>query len=34
VQKGLVGIPEEERPLESHRRRWNENNKMDLQEIV
>jgi hypothetical protein len=29
----LVGKPEEKRPLERHRRRWEDNIKMDLREI-
>jgi hypothetical protein len=29
----LVGRPEGKRPLEGHRRRWEDNIKMDLREI-
>jgi len=29
----LVGKPEEKRPLGRHRRRWEDNIKMDLQEV-
>jgi hypothetical protein len=29
----FVGRPEEKRPLERHRRRWEDNIKMDLREI-
>jgi hypothetical protein len=32
VHKGLVGIPEGNRPLGRPRRRWNDNIKMNLQE--
>jgi hypothetical protein len=33
VYRVLVGKPEGTRPLESPRRRWEDNNKMDLQEV-
>ena len=33
VQKVLVGKPEGKRPLERPRRRWEDNIKMDLQEV-
>jgi len=33
VYKDLVGKPEEERPLGRPRRRWEDNIKMDLQEV-
>jgi hypothetical protein len=33
VHKVLVGKPEEQRPLGRHRRRWEDNIKMDLQEV-
>ena len=33
VQNVLVGKPEGERPLERPRRRWEDNIKMDLQEV-
>jgi len=29
----LVGKPERKRPLERHRRRWEDNIKMDIQEV-
>ena len=31
--RALVGKPEGKRPLGSHRRRWKDNIKMDLQEV-
>ena len=31
--RGLVGKPEGKRPLGRHRRRWEDNIKMDLQEV-
>jgi hypothetical protein len=33
VYRVLVGKPEEKRPLERPRRRWEDNNKMDIQEV-
>ena len=33
VHKVLVGRPEGKRPLGRPRRRWEDNNKMDLQEV-
>ena len=33
VYRVLVGNPEGKRPLERPRRRWENNNKMDLQEV-
>ena len=33
VYRVLVGKPEGTRPLERHSRRWEDNNKMDLQEV-
>jgi len=33
VCRGLVGKPEGKRPLGRHRRRWEDNIKMDLQEV-
>jgi len=33
VHKVLVGKPEEQRPLGRHRRRWEDNINMDLQEV-
>src|SRR5215475_10307066 len=33
VHRVLVGKPEGKRPLERHRRRWEDNIKMDLQEV-
>ena len=33
VRKVLVGRPEGERPLERPRRRWEDNIKMDLEEV-
>ena len=33
VYRGLVGKPEGKRPLGSPRRRWEDNIKMDLQEV-
>jgi hypothetical protein len=33
VYRDLVGKPEGERPLGRRRRRWEDNNKMDLQEV-
>ena len=33
VHKGLVGKPEGKRPLERPRRRWEDNIKMDLEEV-
>jgi hypothetical protein len=33
VYRVLVGRPEGKRPLERHRRRWEDNIKMDLREI-
>ena len=33
VHKGLVGKPEGKRPLVRQRRRWEDNIKMDLQEV-
>jgi hypothetical protein len=33
VHRVLVGIPEGKRPLERPRRRWEDNIKMDLQEV-
>ena len=33
MYRGLVGKPEGKRPLGSHRRRWEDNIKMDLQEV-
>jgi len=33
VYSVLVGRPEEKSPLGRHRRRWEDNNKMDLQEV-
>jgi len=33
IYKGLVGTPEGERPLGRPRRRWADNNKMNLQEM-
>ena len=33
VHKVLVGKPEGKRPLEKPRRRWQDNIKMDLQEV-
>ena len=33
VYRDLVGNPEGKRPLERHRRRWEDNIKMDLQEV-
>jgi hypothetical protein len=33
VQRVLVGKPEGKRPLGRPRRRWEDNNKMDLQEV-
>jgi hypothetical protein len=34
VYRVLVGKPEGERPLERPRRRWEDNIKMDLQEVA
>ena len=34
VHKVLVGKPEGKRPFRSPRRRWEDNNKMDLQQVV
>jgi hypothetical protein len=34
VYRILVGKPERKRPLERPRRRWEDNIKMDLQEVV
>jgi hypothetical protein len=34
VYRVLEGKPEGKRPLERHRRRWEDNIKMDLQEVV
>jgi hypothetical protein len=34
VYRVLVGKPEEKRPLGKPRRRWEDNIKMDLQEVV
>jgi hypothetical protein len=34
VYRGLVGKPEGKRPLGRNRRRWEDNIKMDLQEVV
>jgi hypothetical protein len=34
VGRVLVGIPEEKRPLGRPRRRWEDDIKMDLQEVV
>ena len=34
VHRVLVGRPEEKRPLGRSRRRWEDNIKMDLQEVV
>jgi len=34
VYRGLVGKPEGKRPLGRHKGRWEDNNKMDLQEVV
>ena len=33
VHRVLVGKPEGQRPLGRHRRRWEDNIKMDLQEV-
>jgi hypothetical protein len=33
VYRGLVGNPEEKRPLGRHRRRWEDNIKVNLQEV-
>jgi hypothetical protein len=33
VHRVLVGTPEGKRPLGRHRRRWEDNIKMDLQEV-
>ena len=33
VHRGLVGKPDEKRPLGGPRRRWENNIKMDLQEV-
>jgi hypothetical protein len=33
VYRALVGKPEEKRPLGRRKRRWEDNNKMDLQEV-
>jgi len=33
IYKDLVGKPEGKRPLGRHRRRWEDNIKMDLQEV-
>jgi hypothetical protein len=33
VHRVLVGKPEEKRPLKKPRRRWEDNIKMDLQEV-
>jgi hypothetical protein len=33
VYRVWVGKPEGKRPLGRHRRRWKDNNKMDLQEV-
>jgi hypothetical protein len=33
VYRVLVGKPEEKRPLGRPRRRWDDNNKMDFQEV-
>jgi hypothetical protein len=33
VYRGLVGKPEEKRPLGRRRRRWEDNIRMDLQEV-
>ena len=33
VHRVLVGKPEGKRPLGRHRHRWEDNNKMDLQEV-
>ena len=33
MYRGLLGKPEEERPLERPRCRWEDNIKMDLQEV-
>jgi hypothetical protein len=33
VQMVLVGKPQEKRPMERHRRRWEDNIKMNLQEV-
>jgi len=33
VHRVLVGKPEEKRPMGRHRRRWEDNIKMDLQEV-
>ena len=34
VYRVLVGKPEKERPLGRHRPRWEDNIKLDLQEVV
>ena len=34
VYRVLVGKPEERRPLERPKHRWEDNNKMNLQEVV
>jgi hypothetical protein len=34
VHRVLVGKPEGKRPLGRHRRRWEDNIKMDVQEVV
>jgi hypothetical protein len=34
AHRSLVGKPEEKRPLERPRHRWEENISMDLQEVV
>jgi len=33
VYRGLVGKPERKRPLGKHRRRWEEDIKMDFQDV-
>jgi hypothetical protein len=33
ANKGLVGKPEGKRPLGRHRRRWEDNNRLDLRKI-
>jgi len=34
IRRVLVGKPEEKQPLERHRHKWEDNIKMDLQEVV
>jgi hypothetical protein len=34
ISRIFVGKPEEKQPLERHRHKWEDNIKMDLQEVV